>query len=83
MFANGLDYDSFLDSNCYQCPLCVDYDKVSKDNPVCPIEERIALAGAGEVNKFPYEHLRKNDTMPTYSCLKFEKIKEGGVINED
>lgn len=72
MFANGSDYEEFLNSNCFKCPLYVHYEEATDDKSVCNIEERIVLASLGAEEEFPYEWLDKNERIPTYSCRKFK-----------
>lgn len=45
MFANGTEYDCFIELNCDNCKNYVLYDDASESNPVCKIEEAISLSG--------------------------------------
>lgn len=67
MFSNGSEYGSFLERNCEKCPFYVYYDDATVENPVCQIEESIAM---GLEEAFPYEWLNPNGYMARYDCRK-------------
>lgn len=75
MFANGSEYDAFINKNCDNCPLYVYYDEATEEKPVCQIEEDIALGG---IVRFPYEWLDKNDEMSRYDCRKKQGLDKKG-----
>ena len=69
MFSNGSEYESFLVTNCEDCPHYVHYNEATKENPACEIENDIALSSMSDV-AFPYKHLIENGTMAKYDCKK-------------
>lgn len=81
MFANGTEYECFLERNCYNCPFYVHYDEATEDNPVCNIEEQIALSGMTEDVEFPYEWLDENGSMARYDCRKRLGLDKKEVVN--
>jgi hypothetical protein len=72
MFSNGTEHRCFIGRECNTCPHYVHYTEATKENPVCPIEERIAEVAAGikEEKDFPYEFLKEDGTMAVYQCTK-------------
>ncbi len=61
MFANGSEYDEFMEDNCYQCPMFVHWEDETEEKSVCPIEQRIAEIGfldfENQLKTFPFEWL--------------------------
>ena len=57
----------FQEANCYKCEYYVHPDNASEEEPVCDVEERIALALEEE---FPYEWLDENIHISKYYCRK-------------
>ena len=69
MFSNGTEYMVFQEQNCDRCGHYVDWEEATPDNPVCPIEERLAAAMFDE-SVFPHEHLAENEKGFLY-CKNF------------
>jgi hypothetical protein len=74
MFANGSEYDSFLEENCYKCKKFVYYDESTEENPVCEIEEAISLSTMFDKKSFIKDHLQENSKMSRYDCNKMKQI---------
>jgi hypothetical protein len=74
MFSNGTQYNVFEENNCNKCPFYVHYEDVTKNKPICKIEERIALSAHLDrkeaLKTFPYEWLDDNGSMGLYTCRK-------------
>ncbi|MGO4369354.1 hypothetical protein AB4Z21_00910 [Paenibacillus sp. MCAF20] len=70
MFSNGTEYESFLDSQCGECPHFVHFEDATEDRPVCEVEEKIALCSIAEHYKPPLEWLDGNGFMHRYDCRK-------------
>ena len=80
LFSNGTEYMSFLEVNCLRCKKFVHPDDATEENPCCPIEEAIALAGCGIDEGFPWDKLTENGYMHRYDCADFEA--KGANTNE-
>lgn len=68
LFSNGTEYMGFLESNCLQCKNFVRPNEATPENPVCKIEEAVALAGIGETENFPVDELIPNGRVYRYDC---------------
>jgi len=73
LFSNGTEYDCFMEYNCFRCKKYVHFEDATPENPVCPIEEAIALAGWGETKDFPAYKLIPNGYMHRYDCTDKEE----------
>lgn len=79
MFSNGTEYMLFLETVCLNCKKYVDWEIATKDNPVCPIEEKLSICNiTGEEEYWPEEiqmHWKEiNDfKVPVWACSEFER----------
>jgi hypothetical protein len=81
LFSNGSEYFAFLGNECGDCPHFVPFEEATDERPVCPVEERIALASATG-GDFPSEWLDENDHMQRYDCRKKAGLEPKEVSNE-
>jgi hypothetical protein len=80
MFSNGTEYTEFLQRECERCPFYIHWEDASKKHSVCFIEERIALAGTGEKEQFPYETFPSVRSFQTSGSIYSNSKEKGGLV---
>ena len=71
IFANGTEYMVFDEAYCCNCKKYVPWHEATKNNPVCPIEDAIAMAQYDE-KKFPYKYIKRDQPNEFSYCTEFE-----------